>query len=92
MLALRNQLPSNYAGLIKFSGEALGTPEAISYFTGYLKTIRATAVALYVEDAINPTISRNLLEKAYLTAGIRHRFFDNTQEAVSWLRDCLEED
>jgi len=91
MIALRPQLDlANYAGLIVLHGEALATPEALNYFTNYLKTVKAKAVALCVKSTFNPSITQKVLTKAYGEAGINHKFFEDEELAVSWLRHCIK--
>lgn len=90
MLALRPQLNmANHTGLIILRGEALATPEAMAYFTQYLKTVKARAVAIDLEFTLTPGTTQKLCAKAYEEAGINHRFFFDKNAAIEWLRACM---
>ena len=92
LIALRPSInPENHTGLIILRGEALAPQEAMAYFTQYLKTVRAKAVAIDLEYALNPATTEKICAQAYNVAGINHRFFFNKQEAIAWLRACMQE-
>jgi hypothetical protein len=80
---------NNYTGLIIFRDEALATPEAMTYFTQYLKTIKVRAVALNLQYAHTPSLTQEICKKAYTEAGVKHRFFFDNLSATTWLRECM---
>jgi hypothetical protein len=79
----------NYTGLVILRGEALATPEAMLYFTDYLKTIHARAVAINLQYAQTPSLTEKICKKSYTDAGVKHRFFLDNLSAIAWLRDCM---
>jgi hypothetical protein len=79
----------NYTGLIILRHEALATPEAMAYFTGYLKTVQVRAVAINLQYSDTPSMTQELCKKAYSGSGVKHRFFFDNLSAHTWLRDCM---
>ena len=80
---------NNYTGLVILRNEALATPEAMAYFTGYLKTIQARAVAINLQYCEMPSMTQELCKKAYTESGVKHRFFFDNENANIWLRECM---
>jgi hypothetical protein len=80
---------NNYTGLIILRDEALATPEAMAYFTSYLKTIQVRAVALNLQYTHSPSATEDMCRKAYTEAGVTHRFFFDNLSATTWLRQCM---
>lgn len=88
--SLRPQLNmNNYTGLVILRDEALATPEAMSYFTNYLKTVQVRAVAINLQYAHTPSMTEEICKKAYIESGVKHRFFFDTASANKWLRACM---
>jgi hypothetical protein len=79
----------NYTGLVILRDEALATPEAMLYFTNYLKTLQVRAVAINLQYVLTPSATQDLCTKSYIEAGVKHRFFFNNMSANSWLRLCM---
>lgn len=79
----------NYTGLVVLHGEALGTPEAMAYFTQYLKTVQPRAVAINLQYVDSPNITREICQLAYGDSGIKYRFFLDNNSAATWLRTCM---
>jgi len=69
--------------------EALATPEAMAYFTNYLKTLQVRAVAINLQYVLTPSVTQDLCTKSYIEAGVKHRFFFDNMSANSWLRLCM---
>lgn len=80
---------NNYTGLIILHDEALATPEAMAYFTSYLKKIQVRAVAINLQHTTTPSTTEDLCRKAYTEAGVTHRFFFDNISATTWLRQCM---
>jgi len=80
---------NNYTGLVILRNEALATPEAMAYFTGYLKTVQVRAVAINLQYADTPSMTQDMCKKAYTESGVRHQFFFDNLSATIWLRDCM---
>ena len=88
--SLRPQLNmNNYTSLVILRNEALATPEAMTYFTNYLKAVQVRAVAINLQYADSPSITEDVCKKAYTDAGVKHRFFSDNVSASSWLRKCM---
>jgi len=79
----------NYTALIILRNEALASPEAMAYFTCYLKTVEVGAVAINLQYTLTPSITETICKKAYTAAGVKHRFFYDNDSATVWLRDCM---
>ncbi|WP_101230805.1 hypothetical protein [Colwellia sp. 75C3] len=79
----------NYTSLVILRDEALATPEAMAYFTNYLKTVQVRAVAINLQHAHTPSATQDMCTKAYLEAGVEHRFFFDNLSANTWLRSCM---
>lgn len=80
---------NNYSCLVILHKDALATPDAMLYFTNYLKTLQVKAVAINVEGTNTPKITKASIQKAYIQAGIKHQFFTDNTIAIAWLRDCM---
>ena len=80
---------NNYTALVILRDEALATPEAMAYFTGYLKTVQARAVAINLQYSDTPSMTEALCKKAYTESGVKHRFFFDNVSANIWLRECM---
>jgi len=80
---------NNYAALIVLRGEALATQDAMDYFSQYLTTVSVKAVALNLQFAESPSVTKQICHQAYQKAGTKHQFFNNNESAVEWLRSCL---
>jgi hypothetical protein len=90
LISLRPQLNmENYTYLVILHDEALATPEAMVYFTNYLKTVQVRAVAINLQYADSPSITEAICQKAYTAAGVKHRFFVDNLSANTWLRKCM---
>ena len=90
LFAVKDQIDlDNYTGLVILHGEALASEDAMQYFTHYLTKIAPRAVALNLEFVEAPSLTEPLCHKAYATANIKHAFFMSTDEAKSWLRQCM---
>lgn len=88
--SLRPQLNmNNYTSLVILRDEALATPEAMTYFTNYLKAVQVRAVAINLQYADSPSITEEICKKAYTDAGVKHCFFFDNLAATSWLRKCM---
>ncbi len=88
--AVRQQVDiNNYTALIILHGEALATQDAMQYFTQYLKTISARAVAVNLQHVSTPILTEQICYQAYQEAGINHQFFDDNASAIKWLRACM---
>ncbi|GLX79183.1 hypothetical protein tinsulaeT_25230 [Thalassotalea insulae] len=81
---------NNYTALIVLHGEALATPDAMEYFTSYLKTISVKAVALNLALTSTPSTTEQVCQRAYREAGINHQFFTDNSKAIKWLRQCMQ--
>jgi hypothetical protein len=79
----------NHTGLVVLHGEALPTPEAMSYFTTYLTGLKTRAVAINLQYTNTPSITQNVCHKAYTQANIKHDFFLDNDSAIKWLRSCM---
>jgi len=87
---LKTQLDiNNYTCLVILHGEALATPEAMAYFTQYLKTVQARAVAINLQYVDSPAITRDICQLAYENSGINYRFFLDNNSAITWLSTCM---
>ncbi|GAW96793.1 MULTISPECIES: hypothetical protein [Colwellia] len=80
---------NNYTGLVILRDEALATPEAMAYFTNYLKTVQVRAVAINLQHSLTPSTTHDICKKAYTEAGVEHRFFYDNHSANAWLRSCM---
>ena len=79
----------NYTGLVILRDEALATPEAMAYFTNFLKTVQVRAVAINLQYTLTPSTTQDICTKAYTDAGVEHRFFFDNLSANTWLRRCM---
>jgi hypothetical protein len=82
---------NNYTVLVIFRKEALATPEAMTYFTNYLKKVNVRAVATNLQYAYSPTLTEEMCKKSYHEAGVKHQFFVDNETAYIWLRKCMLE-
>ena len=90
LISLRPQLNmDNYTYLVILHDEALATPEALLYFTNYLKTVQVRAVAINLQYTDSPSITEAICHKTYNDSGVKHRFFFDSISAKTWLRRCM---
>lgn len=80
---------NNFTSLVILRDEALATPEAMKYFTNYLKNVQVRAVAINLEYADTPSMTQAICKKAYTDSGVKHRFFFDNLSANLWLRNCM---
>ena len=74
-----------YFVLIRPYGEALVVNEGIDYHIHFIKNSHVSAVALNLQHTSTKSITKNLFEKVYQTAGIEHKFFTCNNLAEQWL-------
>jgi len=79
----------NYSGLVILCDEVLATPEAMAYFTNYLKTLQVSAVATNLQYVQTPSATQDLCTRALIEAGVKHRYFFDSMNANSRLRHCM---
>jgi len=90
LVLIRPQLNmDNYTGLVILRHEALATPEAMAYFTSYLKTVQVRAVAINLQYSDTPSMTQDICKKAYTDSGVRHQFFFDNVSAKLWLRERM---
>jgi len=74
----------NYTALVVLHNEALATPEAMAYFTDYLKAGQVSAVAINFQYTHTASITENICKKANADMGVNHCFFYETHSVIAW--------
>jgi len=81
--------PQYFVLLVPY-GEALVVSEGIDYHINFIQNSHVSAVALNLQHTSTKSITKNLFEKVYQTAGIKHKFFTCNNLAEQWLLSQLK--
>jgi hypothetical protein len=80
---------SSWASLTILSGEPLLPPEASGIMVEAIKQaehMNLVATAIVFDDVQYKVMSEQFWESIYKRTGLKHRFFDDENQAKSWLR------
>ena len=83
---VRNQQITDFDVLLNIYGEALPTPDAQNAHIEFLKASSAKAVAVNLEHCVTRSMTQQVCDYVYPTAGLKHQCFNNKAQALNWLR------
>lgn len=81
---------NNFAVLLLPRGDALSVNDAINYHTAFIKQAKNKVIAVNLSASSMPLLTKELLEKVYKTAEMKHAFFNDTDAAKSWIFQQLK--
>jgi len=89
LIAVRQLDINNYGTLLNLSGQALVVDKGVDKHIEFLKQSHTKAVAINLSDCDTCEMTKNLLDKVYKRAGIKHQYFEQENAAKEWLHAQL---
>lgn len=81
---------SNYGVYLQPTGEAIAPQSAIESHLNFISRSQVKAVALNLQDCTTNRLTRSLCTNLYNKANINHKYFDNKETAIAWIRSYLD--
>lgn len=89
-IILRDVDFNNFAILLILRGDSLAVQDGLDYHLHLVRKGPTKALAMNSAASNTQKVTQDIFKKVYDRAGLKNKCFDDTQEAIEWLKTQLD--